>query len=506
MTLPNNSYPWESWRLWHKCLTALIAGALTPLALAPLNIWPLALISPAVLMLLLYRQGPTNIFRLSWAFGVGLFGVGISWVYVSIHDFGYTGVPLAAFLTSLFVIGLGLIFSLPFLLLALRQPQTRSLFSHLLATAALWVLGEWIRSWFLTGLPWLYIGYSQINTPIAGWAPVLGIFGLSLILALSTAFILWAALERTKRSILISVIFLCSFWGSGAYLTAVEWTQSTGNQYQVALIQANIAQEKKWRPEHLATTLRRYERMTKQATSADWVIWPEAAIPLVYHRALPVLSKTHETALNNNRALITGILYDNPNGEYHNSITGLGLATGLYHKTRLVPFGEYIPLESLLRSTLDFFNLPVSTIRPGKPNQTPLQIGSERIASAICYEVVYPDLVAENAKDSNIILTISNDAWFGGSWGPLQHLQMAQMRALETGRYVIRSTNNGVSAIINTDGELVERSDQFVQQVLKGNVQTYQGSTPFMRWGSLPVLLLSFGLLLLGINRVSRIL
>jgi len=492
------TYFWENWPGWALYTCSLLAGGLTPLALAPLNIWPLALLSPAILSLLLFRQNGRNLLKRSFCFGLGLFGVGASWVYVSIHDFGYTGIALASLLTGLFVAGLALLFSLPFALMSYRQ-ATRRWLPHLLLFAAVWVAGEWSRSWFLTGFPWLYIGYSQLDTPLAGWAPLLGIFGVSLAVLLTGALTLWPLLSRSKSSRILAPLFLSGLWLGGYQLQNIEWTQPFGKPKQVALIQANIPQDKKWQPSFLDTTLKRYRRLSAEAWSADWVIWPEAAVPLLYHQALPVLQEAHDTALTNNSALITGILFDDPvTGRYYNSSLGLGLATGLYHKTRLVPFGEYVPLEQWLRGAIEFFNLPASFISPGASKQAPLQIGAIRLASAICYEVVYPDLVASMASNTEVILTISNDAWFGSSWGPLQHLQMAQMRALENGRFVIRGTNNGVSAIINNRGKLLVSSEQFVQQVLTGQVQAYKGTTPFMRWGSNAALLLCLGILLMA--------
>jgi len=508
MPMTTTAYFWEKWPHWAAYVCALLAGGLAPLSLAPLNIWPLALLSPAILALLLYRQSERDLLKRSFCFGLGLFGVGASWVYVSIHDFGYTGVTLAGLLTGLFVAGLALLFALPFLMLSYRQ-TTRSWLPHLLLVAAVWVLGEWSRSWFLTGFPWLYIGYSQLTTPLAGWAPLLGIYGVSLAVLLTGALTLWPFLSRSKPSLILAPLLLSSLWIGGLQLQDIEWTQAVGEPKKVALVQANIPQDKKWQPSYLEATLNRYRRLSAQAWSADWVIWPEAAIPLVYHQALPVLQEAHKTALANNSALITGILYDDPaSGRYHNSSLGLGLASGLYHKTRLVPFGEYVPLEQWLRGAIEFFNLPASFISPGKSEQLPLQIGATRLATAICYEVVYPDLVASMARNTEVILTISNDAWFGSSWGPLQHLQMAQMRALENGRFVIRGTNNGVSAIINNRGELLATSEQFVQQVLTGQVQAYKGSTPFVRWGSSSALLLCLGLLIMAgtypVNRPAR--
>lgn len=514
---------------WLRLLLTTLAGGLTPLALAPLDWWPFALLTPACLALLTWNQPLKTLYTLCVGFGVGLFGVGASWVYVSIHEFGYAPVWLAGLLTALFVIFLALLFALPFCLIrwtnwsrltqtnhsahtnhkasiSRRTDSTRSLGAHLLGFCALWVLGEWTRSWLLTGFPWLFIGYSQGQTPLAGWAPVSGIYSLSLAVVLSSCGLAYLALGKNSANKVASALVLVALWLGGQSLRAIQWTQpSQQTPLSVSLVQANIPQEKKWQPDFLQPTLERYSRLSEPAWQSDWVIWPEAAIPLLYHRAAPFLEQANDRALQTHTALITGILYDDPQqGKYFNSATGLGLASGIYHKTHLVPFGEYVPLEHWLRGLIQFFNLPTSIISQGPAQQNGLQIGGNRLATAICYEIVYPDLVASSTQNREVILTISNDGWFGSSWGPLQHLEMAQMRALETGRYVIRATNNGVSALITPKGELQQRSEQFVETVVTGPVVPMKGNTPFMRWGSLPIIALCFGFLALSIWQTRK--
>lgn len=496
-----------------RWLLALGAGGLTPLALAPLDWWLLALLTPACLALLSWQQPLKRLYLVCFGFGLGMFGVGASWVYVSIHEFGYAPVWLATLLTALFVAFLALVFALPFGLLGWRPRRFRNsagnstlpFGAHLLAFTALWVLGEWLRSWLFTGFPWLYLGYSQWHTPLAGLAPVTGVYGLSLAVVASSCGLLYLASSRRRIAAHIVILLaLASVWLGSQALRSVAWTQPVAGTapLQVSLVQANIPQEKKWSLDFLDTTLNRYRTLSEPAWQSDWVIWPEAALPMLYHQAGPFLEEIHHRALHTQTALITGILYDNrQEQQYFNSAVGLGLASGIYHKTHLVPFGEYVPLEHWLRGIIQFFNLPTSIISKGPAQQHGLQIGSHNLATAICYEIVYPDLVARSARDREVILTISNDAWFGASWGPLQHLEMAQMRALETGRYVIRGTNNGVSALINPQGEVQQRSEQFVQTVLTGPVTPMRGTTPFMTWGSLPVTLLC---LLLSVGVLGR--
>jgi apolipoprotein N-acyltransferase len=483
---------------WQANGLATLSGAVIPFALAPFDFWPLAVLGPALLVWLLQGLNGKQALWRSWWSGAGLFGVGASWVWVSIHDFGYAPFWLATLLTALFVAGLALLFSLPFY--AYGRWFNHHRWSIPLAFPVIWVLGEWLRSWLLTGFPWLYIGYSQLDTVLAGWAPVVGVFGLSLILSLSAGAVVYSLLQRRPLWLVAPLLL----WITGTALQAQHWTQPTGQPVSVGIVQANIPQEKKWQPDFLLPTLERYSELTEPLWQQDWVIWPEAAIPMTYHRALPFLEDMHRRAAETNTGLITGILYDDrQTARVHNSINGLGTATGLYHKRRLVPFGEYVPLEDILRGTIQFFNLPTSIIYPGPDQQRGLQIGANRLAPALCYEVVYPDLVARSAHNTEVLLTISNDAWFGHSLGPIQHMQMARMRALETGRYMIRGTNNGISAIINPQGKVEVETEQFVKTTLTGDVQPYRGTTPFMHWQSTPVVALC-GLLLILIGGLTH--
>jgi len=483
---------------------ALLAGSLMPLSLAPLNFWPLAFIAVIALPLLLSGKTSRNTVAIAFSFGLGLYGVGASWVFVSIYEFGGTDLWLAVLMTALFVTFLALIFALPLCLLNLRSfNASQNLWLYLLSFTALWVLGEWVRSWLLTGFPWLFIGYSQLPTALAGWASSFGVFGVSFTVVLCGGAISVMLTARNWAQRSLAIALFSSLWVGGWSLGQANWTQPQ-QQQNVSLIQANIPQALKWHPDFLNTTLARYQSLSAPAWQhSDWIIWPEAAIPLLYQDANPLLNNMAQQALNTDTALITGILYDKPkDGKIYNSAIALGNGEGAYFKTRLVPFGEYVPLEDQLRGIINFFNMPTSYISSGQPNQRGLFANGNAIAAAICYEIVYPDLVAELAVNRGAIITISNDAWFGHSWGPLQHLQMAQMRARETQRYVLRATNNGVSAIISPQGNIEKRSQQFVQQVITANIYTVSGNTPFMNWGSTPIIGLC--LVLLGLCSYLR--
>ncbi|MBE9537927.1 MAG: apolipoprotein N-acyltransferase [Proteobacteria bacterium] len=470
-------------------LLAPVSGALITLSLAPFDVWPAGILSCALLAWMLSTCSPGQAFWRGWLFGLGMFGTGVSWVYVSIHVHGHANIALAGFLTALFCGGLALVLALfawCYVRLIRALPG-----GMLIGFPALWVLFEWLRSWLLTGFPWLYLGYAHVDTWISGWAPVIGVYGLSFICALtgSCLFLTWRSREWGSGVTYAVIVVL--LWGGGSQLKPIEWVAPAKKEaLSVAIYQPNIPQENKWDPSWYQPILAQYEEATQALLGNDIIIWPESAIPRIYQRARDFLDPMAQQAAAAESTLITGIPYRSEDGSaYHNSIIALGDGSGAYHKQRLVPFGEYVPMEGLLRGLIDFFDLPMSTFTAGPEAQPPLRAGGYRVAPFICYEVVYPDLVAQGASHAELLVTISNDSWFGDSIGPLQHLQMAQMRALENGRYMIRATNNGVSAIIDHRGQIIARTPQFIATTLHGKVELMLGDTAFSSFGSTPVII-----------------
>ena len=496
-----------------RSLCALISGTLITLSLAPFSFWPLAIIACGILFVVLQQQSIKQSFWLGWCFGLGLFGTGASWVYVSIHEFGYTSIYLAALLTFLFCGGLAFCCAIIWALYAWLLKKHNVIVSnshsmrfamqtvstqHLILFAAVWVCGEWMRSWLLTGFPWLFIGYSQTESLLAGWAPIVGVYGISFIICLSGATLSYLLLSHKNyygsRSLLTAVA-LC--WFIAIPLKHVPWTvpaednDENKKPRQVSMVQANISQHDKWRREFRQPTLALYKNLSEPHwQTSELVIWPEAAIPMYYQYANDFLDQMAAQATKYQSALLTGIPsrdtysdLDSSSDNRYNSIITIGNANGVYHKQNLVPFGEYIPFANLLGNVLAFFELPASTMHAGNADQTPLTIQQWQSKPLICYEIVYPSLAAKAAAVSDVLITVSNDSWFGGSIGPLQHLQMAQMRALENGRYVLRSTGSGVSAIINPAGQILARSEQFEQTVLTGEFKLMQQNTPWTVFG-----------------------
>lgn len=485
-------------------LIALICGALITLSFAPFNIWPLAIVSLVVFGLLLKEQSFRNVLWRSFAFGVGFYGAGIHWIYTSIHNFGGASPVFAAFLVAVFACFMALLFCIPFYVYGKWFNYHR--FALTLALPACWMLGEWIRTWLLTGFPWLFLGYAHLDTWLAGWAPISGVISISFMLALAAGVIaewIWrypAPMSQDKPLIGLSIIALL-FFIAGAGLKTITWAEPDTNPIRVAMVQPNVDQSIKLSFDERSTraTLDQLRELSTDLWVNDWVIWPEAAIPtsLTFHDALPFLEEINKQAAQNESALFTGVIYeDRDQHKYYNSVVGLGNGYGFYHKRRLVPFGEYVPLEDQLRGLIEFFNLPTSFIHLGPQDQHGLIANGVRITPAVCYEIVYPDLIATAAKETQVLLNVNNLGWFLDSIQSKQFMQMAQMRALETGRYLVYSTNNGPSAIIDNKGKILSRSDSFKTQTFSGTIYAVKDWTPFMIVTSGPVVLIGTLILL----------
>ena len=498
---------------WRWQLTALISGALLPLSFAPTNFWPVAIVCLAVLAYLLNRRNALESMVCGFLFAVGMFAAGVHWLFVPIYQFSATPAIPAGLLVLLFVLTVSSVyFALPFYIWG--RYCNRHPLGMLFGLPAIWVLTEWMRTWLFTGFPWLFLGYGHIDTWLAGWAPITGVIGIGFIVTLSASTLAFCWHKRQRKMQMVSAVSVCACcWLGGLALNTFQWTMDYASPVTVGLAQGNIPQEKKWDEDFIQPTLDRYYTLTNALWGNDWIVWPEAAIPMVantnrdHARLTLLLADLKKQALANNAALISGILYLSPeDNKAYNSIIATGLGAGIYFKQRLVPFGEYAPLEDWLSGLFNFFHVQRSMIAPGPNNQRGLQVGNAMLAPSICYEIVYPDMVARGAEQSNVLITISNDAWFGNSIGPLQHMQMAQMRSLETQRYLIRGTNNGVSALVNDRGQIIAKTERSVMEGIAGEIELRQGLTPFMYWGSEPIVLLALMILLgLGVSRRRKI-
>ena len=475
-------------------IAIFLAGVLAVTAFAPFGGYPLVILSLGVLFNQWLADNPRRALRHGFLFGLGFFGAGISWVYVSIHEYGHVPVAGAFMVAAGLVVFLSLYPALLGYSLKRSRPEPGWLVLVMVFPAG-WIVAEWVRGWLFSGFPWLTVGSSQIDSPLAGYAPVLGIFGTGLAVA-SSAALLVAVLRNRKR--LISLLVLGVIWAGGYLLDRVEWTEPRGAVLKVALVQGNIAQDDKWAPDNLLNTLTRYTELTFELQDIDLVVWPETAIPSFYHQVKEDFIPRLETALQaKGTTLLTGIpVLDKTTWDYYNSVISLGGEPGFYHKQHLVPYGEYLPLRKLMGHTLDALAVPNADFTRGEDSQPLLQAAGYPVATSICYEVIFGEQIIKDLPEAALLVNVSNDAWFGKSLAPHQHLEMARMRAKETGRPLLRATNTGISAIIDHGGQITARSSQFEEAVITGSVIPRQGATPYVLLGNAPVVVYTLACLL----------
>ena len=483
---------------------AVVAGAQLPLAFAPMAWWPFGLLAPALLYWACLSASPR---RGAWRgalFGIASFGIGVSWIHES-FQFSHIGLPIALVATGAFVVFLAVFPALACALFArVTQPSRRLEPLAAIGFAALYVTSEWLRGWFVTGFTWLQLGYAQVDGPLASALPIVGIYGVSLISVLLALTLMVALLgrDRWRWHVVVAVLLL-----AGATRVAGDrpWTVPDGKALRTAIVQGNVAQDQKWLPQMQAPTLERYYALTLRHLDADLVVWPETSVPGLRNEMRGFLDQVGRVAGESGVTVVAGMPERDPaTGRTFNSVELLGASEGVYRKRHLVPFGEYLPLDAWLRPITVKLGIPVSSFVAGEPAQRPLAVGSSSIALFICYEIAFGAEVAAAMHNAGLIVTVSNDAWFGDSLGPLQHLQMARARALESGRYVVRATNTGLSAVIDPLGKVVLELPQFEVADGAAVIRTMRGQTPYLRAGDVPAMALTMALLALSFFRARR--
>ena len=469
---------------------ALLVGALCVFGFAPFGIFPVPVLALALLFALWQQtDSPRAAAWLGFSFGFGLFSAGISWIYVALHDYGDMPMMLALPATLLFAAFLALFTALA------GYVQARFLVTNwlraVLVMPAVWVLIEWLRGTIFTGFPWLTLGYAHSGSPLAGYAPLWGVYGVSLVAAVSAGLLASLVWTRwTRQGKLVSAVLLL-LWGGGALLRGVAWTQPRGEPFSVALVQGNIPQDIKFNAGELVGTLETYRRLALQ-NDARLTVLPETALPLLRHEAPPyLLEKLRDHARKSGGDMLIGS-FERDRAGYYNSMFSLGTAEEQhYRKQHLVVFGEFIPLRPLLGWFINgVLNIPMGDLARGDARQAPLNVAGQLVAVNICYEDAFGEEIIRALPQATLLVNVTNDAWYGDSLAAEQHNQLSQMRALETGRMMLRATNTGVTSIIGVDGKVLQQLPQHEEGVLFGMAQGYDGITPYVRWGNTAVMLL----------------
>jgi len=481
-----------------------LAGLALPLSFAPFDLFPLAPLSLAALFYIWTRVPARRAFLCGWLYGLACFGFGVFWIHES-FQFNHIALGWALVVTGLLVVFLALYPAIVGYAVCRLGPGGRGhrRYLLLLLMPAGWVLAEWVRGWFFTGFTWLQLGYSQVGHPLQSVLPVGGIYALSWTVAISAGLaVLCVSEQGTKRWSWLAALVL--MWVAAALLGTVTWTAPNGDALRVALIQGNVAQDEKWLPEMREPTLARYLALTRRHWDADLIVWPESALPGVRHQFDGYVGRLAREARENNSFVVFGVpVLDRDTLEFFNSVFVVGGRERVYHKRHLVPFGEYLPLDALIRPVTEFLGLPVADFSLGPDRPPLLEAAGHRFGVSVCYEIAFGNEIVEALPEAALLVTVSNDAWFGTSIGPHQHLQIARARALETGRYLLRATNTGITAIVAPDGIVQGRVAQFQVQVLEGEIFPMGGMTPYARTGDLAVIALVL-LVLIGGMVLSR--
>lgn len=471
----------------NSLLRAFFSGLLLPLSFAPFHFPGAAILGLALFYAQLGQRQSRSVFLKGLFFGLGYFGLGTSWVFVSIHEYGHLNSLVSALITLFFLLYLSLFpASLAFVFRKLAKPHS-TIFSCLLFSA-LWILFEYLRSTFLSGFPWLLLGFGQFDAPSKYLLPIIGVFGVGFLTCFA-ATLLSISVQQMGLKRYIWLTAFVALLLSPLVLKHKKWSQEGTKPISVGIIQANLSMRDKWDERLFWRLLERYKEDTEQLLGTKLIVMPESAIPLPPSYVADYLNDLHVQAEKAGSAIMLGIPQPTSSDEnyYFNTLAGLGQAKGTYLKQHLVPFGEYIPKP--FQYITNWLAIPVDNLKPGKMNQVQIKVEQYVIATLICYELAYGELLRRQLPEAAWIVSISDDGWFGHSLALYQHLQMAQVRSLETARYQVVANNDGLSSVINTQGEITASLAPFSSGILKTELLPATGITPWVYLGNLPVLL-----------------
>lgn len=484
-------------------LLSLFVGLALVFSYAPYGHYWLAPLLLAVQVWLWQDLSPRRAALRGWLFGFGLYGYGVWWVTISLHVYGGAPFAFAALAAMLLAAYLALYPALAGWLLNRFWPRAGAV-RWLLALPALWLLLDWVRGWLLSGFPWLAPGYAQTDGMLAGFAPLGGVLlvGWAVLLSAGLLLLAWRGPWRALWPVL-----LVGLWLGGSQLQPLKWVEPVGEPLSVAMIQGNVDQRRKWEEGNLERTLLRYSALSIEAAEiSEVIIWPETAIPLFVEYLDPEFRMALQAHARESQVdYLIGVPSGNLDaGEYFNAVMAVGDTGGLYRKHDLLPFGEYLPLRWLFDVFHRYVDIPMADFTRGGRDQPLLGAGGYPVGVSICFEIVFGNVIRRSTPEAAFLVNVSNDAWFGDSIAPAQHLQIARLRAIENRRWLARSTNTGITALIDPQGRIVERIPQFEIATLHGELIPMTGATPYARYGDPPVLVLLAGLLVLaGLRRSS---
>lgn len=520
-----NDYPVRLSRWLY--LSVLIAGAITVFAFSPFDFYPIAWLTPAVLFFALTKAKTLKqYFYLSWFYGLGLFGTGASWPFYSLYFFANAPLWFSLIATFLFVAIVAFFSFGLFGLLASLFRRSPLILKLLVFFPVSWVISEWFRGWFLTGFPWLYIGNSQIDFFFASIAPITGVLGVSLLsLMLSGALLAFILGDSQQKHVyvdtdpdsqiisnkikveekfgssfrILSALVIVLLITASFALDRISWTEKSGKPIKVSVLQSNISQKEKLNPDNLQSMIDLYRDMTRQSFASDVIIWPETALFDSFERHMSTLIQPLQQSLKNtNKVILMGGFYVNEKQKVENSVLAISAKyREIYSKRHLVPFGEYTPGLKYLRWLDQWLQMPYDNIDAGE-NAGVLRINDDIAQMTICYEDVFGEEMIEALPEASLLINVTHDGWFSGSLEPQQHMQIARMRSLEMGRYMVRSTTTGPAGMINEKGKVVATAPINSRAIITHNVQPYTGATPYVRWGNWFIIVMLSLILLTG--------
>jgi apolipoprotein N-acyltransferase len=486
-----------------RLVAAFAVGGALNLAFAPVAWWPIGVLAPAALFVLIRGLPPRRACWIGAAFGAGLFAFGTYWLYTCLHTYGLVPVWLTIVLQTVLV---GAMSAYPAALCFLanrfwlKPGPTRDW----LVLPSLWVLLEWLRGWVLSGFPWLSLGYAFIDSSLSGWAPVLGVYGVtwaaaSAAAALNRVF----APDMSGPQRLTALAVMCGLFLAPLAIARHDWTRAVGPKIPVAAVQGAVSQDQKWQGKNRETTMIRYSSLTDRAWGARLIVWPESALPVLANNIQDYLHDLQAESRRHGADLAIGLVnYQPETRRYYNGVLVLSESgNGWYYKRHLVPFGEYFPVPAFVRSWMRLMSLPYDDISAGSEHQPVLSAAGQRLGITICFEDAFGSDQLKVLRTATLLVNVTNNAWYGDSTAPHQHLQVSRMRALEAGRYLIRATNDGITAAVGPHGQVLERLPQFAAGVLRVEVQPITGLTPYARAGNYPVVLGAAALLGFGLWR-----